>query len=164
MSQGNCSHPEAPPKPDARPALEILLNPELFAIPGVFLSLAQLPSPESPQAIGWVMIIISSLMLSVNQGLGIVQYFRDPQKVQRMEDMERIRGESKARKEDSDRRIDAIEERVAGFATTAQLRELREDVHNRLKEMSAYLHETHHGITGELKALYLAGEQRADTT
>ena len=132
---------------------------------------AQLPSPESPQAVGWVMIIISSLMLSINQGLGILQFFRDPLKTQRLEDMERISRESRARKEDSDKRINAVEEsvddfsrQVSGFATMTQLRELKEDVHNRLKEMSAYLHETHHGITGELKALYTAGEQRAEAT
>ncbi|GEM_PF-6341368 len=125
--------------------------------------LADLPSPESPQAVGWVMIIVSSLVLSVNQGLGILQFLRDPLKAQRTEDLERISGESMARKKDSDKRIDAIEERVCDFATTAQLGELKEDVHNRLKEMSAYLHETHHGISGELKALYAAGEQRAET-
>jgi len=129
--------------------------------------LAQLPSPESPQAVGWVMIIISSLMLSVNQGLGIIQYFRDPLKTQRIEDLERINAESKMRKQDSDKRIGAVEKmvddfakQVGGFATTAQLRELKDDVHNRLKEMSAYLHDTHHGITGEIRALYVAGEQR----
>jgi bacterioferritin (cytochrome b1) len=144
--------------------LEWAANQEVCLNPEALLMLAELPSPQSPQAIGWVMIIVSSLMLSVNQGLGILQYFRDPLKTQRTEDLQRISGESKARKEDSDRRIDAIEERVTGFATTAQLRELKEDVHNRLKEMSAYLHETHHGITGELKALYTAGEQRAETT
>ena len=102
---------------------------------------------------------------SVNQGLGIFQFIRDPIKMQRAEDLERISGESKLRKQDSDKRIGAIEKSVddsrrAGFATKAQLRELKEDVHNRLKEMSAYLHDTHHGITGEIRALYAAGEQR----
>lgn len=122
--------------------------------------LATLPPPDSPESIGWFCIISASVLVALRQTVALLRSFKDPLKDQRKEDLERINGLSKERKKDSDNRIDALEDAVSECATKEQLTELKLDVHNRLKEMSAYVHEGNHAVTGEIKALYQAGELR----
>ncbi len=46
------------------------------------------------------------------------------------------------------------------FVEKEEFDELKNDVHNRLKEMGAYIHEGMHGLKGDLQHLVTAGEER----
>lgn len=54
----------------------------------------------------------------------------------------------------------AIAEFVKRSAMDQEIGELRDDVHNQIKEMRSYLHEGVHGLRTDLQGLSMAGEER----